>query len=91
MKVLILCSFFFLSFFSQASEIDVKVKGMVCSMCAQGIQKKISSQKSVESVKVNLDDKHVLIQTKKGQDLSDEEITKMINEAGYNVAEIKRK
>ena len=91
MKVLMLASFFFLSSVALASEIHVKVKGMVCSMCAQGIQKKFSSQKSVESVKVDLDEKHVLIVTKKGEELSDEVITKLISEAGYNVAEIKRK
>jgi mercuric ion binding protein len=91
MKALMLVSFLFLSSQSIASEIHVKVKGMVCSMCAQGIQKKFTAQKAVESVKVNLDEKFVLIHTKKGEELSDEEVTKIISEAGYNVAEIKRK
>lgn len=74
-----------------AGEINVKVSGMVCSMCAQGIQKKFSAISSVESLDVNLDDKLVKIHTKEGQSLSDKKITEVITEAGYNIAGIERK
>jgi copper chaperone CopZ len=60
-------------------------------MCAQGIQKKFSNEKSVEKIKVNLDNKLVQILTKDGQNISDEKIKELISEAGYNVAEIERK
>ncbi|MBL7663551.1 MAG: heavy-metal-associated domain-containing protein [Bacteriovoracaceae bacterium] len=80
-----------LSIQAYAAEINVKVSGMVCSMCAQGIQKKFSNEKSVEKIKVNLDNKLVQILTKDGQNISDEKIKELISEAGYNVAEIERK
>ena len=76
---------------SFADSIQVKVQGMVCSMCAQGIQKKFSAVKEVSKVEVNLDDKLVSIETKGKGDVSDAAITKIITEAGYNVAKIDRK
>lgn len=74
-----------------AGEIDVKVNGMVCSMCAQGIQKKFKNEPAVRHVVVDMDLKIVMIHTQMNQDISDETITKLITEAGYNVASIKRK
>lgn len=74
-----------------AQEISVKVSGMVCSMCAQGIEKKFSKLKEVETIKVNLDEKLVSIKTKENLDVSNEKIKELITEAGYNVANIERK
>jgi mercuric ion binding protein len=74
-----------------AKDITVKVKGMVCSMCAQGIQKKFSKIPEVKEIKVDLDAKVVSIITKDDSDLSDSKITEVITEAGYNVASIERK
>lgn len=73
-----------------AKDIEVKVSGMVCSMCAQGIQKKFSQYDSIENLKVDLDSKTVLIKTKGEEDLSDKKIKDAISEAGYNVTSIKR-
>ena len=65
--------------------------GMVCSMCAQGIEKKFRKLEEVKSIKVDLTSKIVSIETNEPQDLSDDKITKIITEAGYNVASIERK
>ncbi len=85
MKLLFLAILFSLPAF--AGETTIHVKGMVCSMCAQGITKKFKAA-GVDEVHVNLDEKVVHL---KGKDMTDEEITKLITEAGYNVAEITRK
>lgn len=85
MKVFLLAALFALPAF--AGEITVNVKGMVCSMCAQGIEKKFKAQ-GVEKVHVDLDSKEVHLNA---ENLSDETITKIITEAGYNVAGIQRK
>ncbi|HXH29258.1 MAG TPA: heavy metal-associated domain-containing protein [Bacteriovoracaceae bacterium] len=74
-----------------AKDISVKVSGMVCSMCAQGIKKKFSQIKEVKEINVNLDTKIVSIKTNEDQDLKDEKIKEIITEAGYNVASIERK
>lgn len=91
MKVLFLALFMTTSLQAFASEIEVKVNGMVCSMCAQGIQKKFSQEKSIKTLKVDMDQKVVHISTLENKDISDDVIKKLITEAGYNVAEIKRK
>lgn len=75
---------------SFAGEIKVKVNGLVCSMCAQGIQKKFSKTPDVTGITVNLDEKLVKIAVKDGATVSDAEITKNIQEAGYNVVKIQR-
>lgn len=74
-----------------AKEINIKVSGMVCSMCAQGIKKKFSQIKEVRGIEVNLDSKIVLVKTDGDQDITDEKIKGIITEAGYNVSTIERK
>jgi copper chaperone CopZ len=90
MKKLIIGTVFMMSFSSFAGVVNVKVNGMVCSMCAQGIEKKFSKEPSVKNLKVDLDQKIVTINTHDGKDVSDEVVKKLITEAGYNVAEITR-
>jgi mercuric ion binding protein len=77
--------------FSMAKEIQVKVSGMVCSMCAQGIQKKFRALPEVKEVKVDLDSKLALITTHGDKDVTDGKIQELIKEAGYNVSGIERK
>jgi mercuric ion binding protein len=91
MKTILVGALLLFSSLSFAKEIKVNVQGMVCSMCAQGIQKKFSSVPEVKTLNVNLDEKTVRIQTEGDKDVSDEVIKKLIQEAGYNVASIERK
>ncbi len=90
MKTLILGLTLLTSSLSFAGEINVKVNGLVCSMCAQGIQKKFSKTPDVKGVTVNLDEKLVKLDVKDGSTVTDAEITKNIQEAGYNVVKIQR-
>lgn len=91
MKLLLALALSVTSSLALASEINIKVSGMVCSMCAQGIQKKFSKIPAVKEIKVDLDAKVVSIVTKDGQDVNDSQIKELITEAGYNVANIERK
>ena len=85
MKIFYLDALF--SFSALAAETSVSVKGMVCSMCAQGLQKKFS-EAGMSKVKVDLDRKLVVLE---GKDLSDEEIRKIVTWAGYEAGDISRK
>lgn len=91
MKKFLVLSLMLSSLGAFAGEIEVKVNGMVCSMCAQGIQKKFGADQAVKKLDVDLNDKVVHIQTHDGKDISNEVITQRIQEAGYNVASIERK
>lgn len=75
---------------AQAKPIKVQVKGMVCAFCAQGIEKKFKTLPETESIKVSLQTKIVDIDTKEGKDIPDDQIKKIITEAGYDVVKIER-
>ena len=91
MKTVLLSACVLLSGGALAGEINVDVKGMVCSMCAQGIQKKFSSLPEVKDLSVDLATKKVVIHTHEGKDVSDAVVTKLITDSGYAVSGIKRK
>lgn len=71
-------------------QVTVKVKGMVCSFCAQGIEKNFGQHKSVKSTKVDLDKMEVTIDLKPGASLSEKEIAKIIVDAGFSYEGIKK-
>lgn len=75
---------------AMAEEIRVNVNGMVCSFCAQGIKKTFGKLAEVESVSPDLENKLVIIVTKKDQLLADEKIKELIKDAGYDVTKIER-
>ena len=74
----------------QAEAIEMKVYGLVCGFCAQGIEKILKQNPATADVVVSLENKLVAVTTKPGQDISDAELTKAITEAGYEVKGISR-
>lgn len=68
----------------------VKVDGMVCAFCAQGIKKKFAENPAIESCEVDLEKKEVTLSFRKDQKMSDEDIRKTIVEAGYKVHRLER-
>lgn len=74
-----------------AKNVQVTVKGMVCSFCAQGIKKKFSSEEAVGKIDVSLENHLVALELKDGKDLPDEKISSLLKDAGYTVESIQRK
>ncbi|MBI1300587.1 MAG: heavy-metal-associated domain-containing protein [Alphaproteobacteria bacterium] len=70
--------------------VKVGVNGMVCDFCARAIEKVFSKNEAVETVNVNLTEKQITASLKDGAQLSDEEITKMVNDSGYALVDIVR-
>jgi copper chaperone CopZ len=73
-----------------AGTIEMKVYGLVCGFCAQGIEKTLRKNPATEDVVVSLENKLVAIGTREGQDIPDDELTKALTEAGYDVKAIVR-
>ncbi len=73
-----------------AEQVDITVKGMVCSFCAQGIKKTFGRDSRIEDVRVDLDNKLVTLAIKEGSSILDIEIEQIIKDVGYDVLEIKR-
>ena len=71
--------------------IHVGVKGMVCSFCAQGIEKKFKAIDAVTKIDVKLGEHKVALSLKEGATLEDSKIESLLKEAGYTVSKIDRK
>lgn len=65
------------------------VNGLVCDFCARALEKVFDKQTEVASIKVDLDAKVITIHMKKDQRLTDEKVTKLITDSGYNVRAIR--
>ncbi len=68
----------------------VGVDGMVCAFCAQGIEKKLKARAEVERIFVSLENRIVAVGFRSGRTLSDDELGRLIADAGYKVTGIAR-
>ncbi len=90
MKTFLFILLFSTSAMAAPENIKVTVKGMVCSFCAQGVTKKLNAEPAVSKVDVSLEKKIVSIELKENSKLSDEKITTLLTDSGYNVERIDR-
>ncbi len=67
----------------------IKVNGMVCAFCAQGIKKQFNGRDEVKETQVNLDNMEVLVTLKKGQSLSEDTIKELVTNAGFSFEGLK--
>ncbi len=73
-----------------ADTIEMKVNGLVCGFCAQGIEKTLRRNPATVDVVVSLENRLVAVATREGQDISDGELTTALKNAGYDVKSIAR-
>lgn len=74
----------------KTDDVIVKVNGMVCDFCAQSLEKVFTKEDSVNGIEVSLNDQTVTIDTKDGQNITDEKIKELIEWGGYDLVSIKR-
>lgn len=67
----------------------VHIEGMCCDHCAKRVEDKLSTAKNVVSVDVKLKKKIAVIRSR--EEVSDEEITSLVTDAGYSVTQIESK
>jgi copper chaperone CopZ len=79
-----------LSVAASAGTIEMKVNGLVCAFCAQGIEKTLKGYPATADVVVSLENRLVAVATKDGQDIPDAELKKALTDAGYTVKSIAR-
>jgi copper chaperone CopZ len=83
-------SLMLMSLGAAAGTIEMRVYGLVCGFCAQGIEKTLRKNPATQDVVVSLENKLVAIATRDGTDISDAELTKALTDAGYDVKAIAR-
>jgi copper chaperone CopZ len=75
---------------SAADTIEMKVNGLVCAFCAQGIEKTLRGHPATSDVVVSLEHKLVALATKDGQNIPDADLRKALTDSGYDVKSIER-
>jgi copper chaperone CopZ len=75
---------------AQAITIEMKVNGLVCAFCAQGIEKAFRRNPAVADVVVSLENRLVAVQTREGADIADPELRETLTDAGYDLKAIER-
>ena len=73
-----------------AETITIRIDGMVCAFCANGIEQLFGDEAAVENVEVDIDQGRARITTKRDATLTDARIKELVNEAGYDAGEITR-
>jgi len=68
----------------------VDVLGVVCDFCATAMNKIFGKRKEVAAVYVDLDKKTLSLALQAGKTLSDQDIEKLAEQAGYRIAAIRR-
>jgi len=69
--------------------VQMKVDGMSCGFCVNGVKKKLSTAKEVENIDVNLESGLVTFTVKKGIKVDRKKYLDLIEKAGYDPREIK--
>lgn len=71
-----------------AQSVKATVNGMVCSFCAQGIEKRLSRMDATKAVFVDLKNKTVAVEAKEGKTLDQKAIAAEITDSGYDVVKM---
>lgn len=74
---------------AQPDQFYVKVNGMGCPSCAQGLDKKFRDVKGIKNLKVELETGLLTFSVPSENALSPEEVNNRVNKAGYTVVETK--
>lgn len=90
MRKLCFLAFALFTGIANADTIEMKVHGLVCGFCAQGIEKTLRKNPATADVIVSLEHKLVAVATREGADISDAELTRALTDAGYDVKGITR-
>ena len=72
----------------ETREAVVSVKGMMCSMCARGLETRLSKLGDAKTAKVNLDKEQAIVSFPAETKVTDKDIEKTVTDAGFNVVKI---
>ena len=73
-----------------ADVVEVKVKGLVCSFCVQGVEKLLKDLPGVQNLEIKLSKQTVYLTVASKNEPTDESIRKAVKAAGYDVEAILR-
>lgn len=74
--------------FAQSKQIKVKVDGLSCPFCAYGLEKNFKKIDGVSDIKINIKKGTLSFAIQKGKTISEEQIKKKVEQAGFTPREI---
>jgi len=89
-KVIIATALLLTSLAAHAETIEMKVFGMVCGFCAQGIEASLRKNPATVDVVVSLEKQLVVVETRPGVDIKDKDLKSAITSAGYDLKSVAR-
>lgn len=78
------------AFGARAETIEMTVHGLVCAFCVNSVEKALRKNPATQDVVISLERKLVVVQTRPGADIGDEELRKVLKDTGYDVKSIVR-
>lgn len=67
----------------------IKVKGLACPFCVQGLEKHLKKLKAVEGVATDLKKGEVVVHLKAGQTVTEKELRQAVKKAGFTAGKIR--
>ncbi len=77
--------------FAAGIQYQMRVDGLACPFCAYGIEKKLKAIDGVEKINVDLDKGLVTVEVREGTTLSEEQMKKLFQDAGFTYRSMTRK
>ena len=75
----------------EQADVVIRVDGLACPFCAQGLEKKLKALDATAEVDIRLNEGLVLLSLNPEQTVTDEQLTKAVKNAGFVLREIKRR
>ena len=69
--------------FAAGTLYELRVDGLACPYCAYGIEKKLNAIDGVERIDIDLEKGLVIVNVAEGVKLSDEQMTRLFDDAGF--------
>ncbi|MBY0517911.1 MAG: heavy-metal-associated domain-containing protein [Bacteriovoracaceae bacterium] len=73
-----------------AAKVEVAIEGMTCGMCEGKVTEMLNKTGKCQNVKVSVESKKASFETVKGKGITDSEIKKAVQDAGYDAKKITR-
>lgn len=70
--------------------IDMVVLGLSCPFCAYGLEKKLKKVEGLTDISIDFKTGKVRMEVRDGSRVSDEQLNKLVKDAGFEVKEISR-
>lgn len=75
---------------ARAETIEMTVHGLVCGFCVSSVEKALRKHPATQDVVISLERKLVVVETRPGTDIGDEDLRKALKDTGYDVKSIVR-